>query len=131
MDIGSNSIKIYNGAATTLSLLRTVNLPGTPIGIAALDDGSKFYVLFGGNPGTVGVYDTQSFQLLQTLTVQNTPVSIAASPGSSKVYIVNQTGDAGSASPQFPTGSVSIIDTSNSTVLNVSAGPKPVFVTTR
>jgi YVTN family beta-propeller protein len=131
VDSGSNSIKIYNGAATTLSLLRTVSLPGTPIGIAPLDNGAKFYVLFGGNPGTVGVYDTQSFQQLKTLTVQNTPVSIAASPGSSKVYVVNQTGDAGSPTSQFSTGSVSIINTSNDTVLNVAAGPKPVFVTTR
>jgi YVTN family beta-propeller protein len=130
VDPGSNSIKVYNGASSTLSLLRTVNLPGTPIGMAALDSGSKFYVLFGGSPGTVGVYNSQSFQLMTTLTVQNTPVSIAAAPGSSKVYVVNQTGDAGSATPQFPTGSVSIIDTANDTLLNMAAGgAKPVFVT--
>jgi DNA-binding beta-propeller fold protein YncE len=131
VDPGSNSIKIYNGAAPSLSLLRTINLPGTPLGIAALDDGTKFYVMYGGAPGSVGVYDTQSFQLLRTLTVQNTPVSIAASPGSSKVYVVNQTGDAGSASPSFPDGSVSIIKTSDDTVSTLGTGSiKPVFVTT-
>jgi DNA-binding beta-propeller fold protein YncE len=131
-DTGSNTIKIYNGAANSLSLLRTISLPATPLGIAPLDNGTKLYVLFGGSPGTVGVYDTQSFQLRTTLTVQNTPVSISASPGSSKVYVVNQTGDAGATTPQFPNGSVSIIRTSDDTVLNMPAGAaKPMFVATR
>ncbi len=131
MESGSNSIRIYNGAAPSLALLRTVNLPATPLGLAVLDSGTKFYVMFGGSPGTVGVYSAQSFQQTATVTVQNTPVSIAAAPGSSKVYVVNQTGDAGSTSPQFPNGSISIINTSNDTVLNVAAGAaKPVFVTT-
>jgi DNA-binding beta-propeller fold protein YncE len=129
---GSNTINIYNGAAPSLTLLRTVTLPGSALGMAALDDGTKFYVLFNGTPGTVGVYNTQSFQLTTTLTVQNGPVSIAAAPGSSKVYVVNTTGDAGSAAPKFPNGSLSIIKTSDNTVLNIDTGAsKPMFVATR
>ncbi len=129
---GSNTINIYNGAAPAIQLLRTVNLSGSPIGLAALDNGSKFYVLYSGNPGHVDVFNTQSFQRTSTVTVQNNPVSIAAVPGSSKVYIVNQNGDAGSATPQNPNGSVSIIKTADDTVLNVgTSSVQPVFVATR
>jgi DNA-binding beta-propeller fold protein YncE len=132
VDSGANKINIYNGAAPSLTLLRSVSLPASPIGLAVLDNGSKFYVLYAGSPGSVGVYDTQSFQLLSTVPVQNTPVSIAAAPGSSKVYVVNETGDAGAASPQFPNGSLSIIKTSNDTALNIGLGAsQPVFVTVR
>lgn len=129
---GSNTINIYNGAAPSLQLLRTVNLSGSPIGLAALDNGAKFYVLYGGNPGRVDVFNTQSFQRTSTITVQNNPVSMSAAPGSSKVYVVNQNGDSGAASPQFPNGSVSIIKTSDDTVLNMgTASVQPVFVATR
>ena len=131
VDTGANKINIYNGAAPSLSLLRTVSLPATPIGVAALDNGSKFYVLYAGSPGTVGVYSTQSFQVTSTLTVQNKPVSISAAPGSSKVYVVNQLGDAGAAAPKYPNGSLSIIVTASDTVLTMSTGSaQPVFVTT-
>lgn len=127
---GSNTINIYNGAAPAIQLLRTVPLSGPPVGIAVLDNGSKFYVLYGGNPGHVDVFNTQSFQKTATLTVQNNPVSIAAVPGSSKVYVVNQNGDSGSASPKYPNGSVSIIKTSDDTVLNVgTSSVQPIFVT--
>lgn len=129
---GSNTINIYNGAAPSLQLLRTVNLSGSPIGLAALDNGAKFYVLYNGNPGRVDVFNTQSFQRTSTITVQNNPVSMSAAPGSSKVYVVNQNGDSGATSPQFPNGSVSIIKTSDDTVLNVgTASVQPVFVATR
>ncbi len=129
---GNNTINIYNGSAPALQLLRTVPLSGSPIGIAVLDNGSKFYVLYGGNPGSVDVFNTQSFQPTSTVTVQNNPVSIAAVPGSSKVYVVNQNGDSGSATPQYPNGSVSIINTINDTVLNVGTNSvQPVFVATR
>jgi len=132
LNSGSNTVNIYNGAAPAIQLLRTVPLSGSPIGIAVLDNGSKFYVLYGGNPGHVDVFNTQSFQKTSTLTVQNNPVSISAVPGSSKVYVANQNGDAGSASPQFPNGSVSIIKTSDDTVFNVgTSSVQPVFVTTQ
>jgi YVTN family beta-propeller protein len=129
---GSNTINIYNGAAPSLSLLKTVSLSGSPLGVAVLDDGTRFYVLLNGAPGSVAVYNTQSFQQTATVPVLNSPVTIAAAPGSSKVYVVNMTGDAGTASPKFPTGSLSIIKTSDDTVLNLDTGaPKPMFVATR
>jgi DNA-binding beta-propeller fold protein YncE len=129
LNSGSNTVNIYNGAAPALQLLRSVPLSGSPIGIAVLDNGSKFYVLYGGNPGHVDVFNTQSFQKTATLTVQNSPVSISAVPGSSKVYVANQNGDAGATSPQFPKGSVSIIKTSDDTVFNAgTASVQPVFV---
>ena len=132
LNSGSNTVNIYNGAAPAIQLLRTVPLSGSPIGIAVLDNGSKFYVLYGGSPGHVDVFNTQSFQKTSTLTVQNNPVSISPVPGSSKVYVVNQNGDAGATSPQFPNGSVSIIKTSDDTVFNVgTSSVQPVFVTTQ
>ena len=136
MNSGSNTINIYNGAAPSLSLLRTVTLPGSPVGVAVLDNGTKFYVLLNGAPGSVAVYNTQSFQQTATVPVQFSPVSIAAAPGSSKVYVANMVGDAPTASPtvtpKFPNGSLSIIKTSNDTVLNMDTGAsKPLFVATR
>jgi YVTN family beta-propeller protein len=135
LNSGSNTVNIYNGAAPSLTLLRTVNLQASPLGIAVLDNGTKFYVLLNGAPGSVAVYNTQSFQQTATVPVQFSPVSIAAAPGSSKVYVVNMAGDAPTASatvtPKFPTGSLSIINTSNDTVLNLDTGaPKPMFVAT-
>ncbi len=130
--LNSNSVSIYNGSSTTLTLLKTVNLPAAPLQMAALDDGSRFYVLYAGSPGTVGVYDAQSFLLRTTVTVQNNPTSIAASPGSGKVFVTNRTGDAGAATPSFPNGSLSIIRTADDTVINITTGvPTPVFVTAR
>ncbi|HWR16390.1 MAG TPA: YncE family protein [Terriglobales bacterium] len=124
---GSNTVSIFNASAPQLTLLRTVNLSGAPLGIAVLDDGSKFYVLRGGSPGQVDVYDAQSFLLRTTITVQNDPVSIAASPGSTKVYVANRAGDPNTAS--LANGSISIIKTLDESVINIApAGPNPFTV---
>lgn len=127
---GASSVSIYNAATpSTLTLLRTVSLAVSPIAMAVLDNATKFYVLYGGSPGTVGVYDAQSFALRTTLTVQNDPRWIAASPGAEKVFVANRLGDAGATTPQFPNGSISIIKTQADTVSNIApAQPNPVFV---
>lgn len=129
----SGSISVFNASTPgVLTLLRTVPTAGAPIGLAVLDNGVKFYVLHAGTPGTVEVFDAQSFAVRTTVTTQNNPVSIAAAPESSKVYVVNSTGDAGAATPAFPNGSISIIKTSDESVLNVASGtPNPFFVTMR
>jgi YVTN family beta-propeller protein len=131
--MNTGSISVFNAATPgNLSLLRTVPTSAAPIGLAVLDNGSKFYVLYAGTPGKVDVFDAQSFALRTTLTAQNNPLSIAAAPQSSKVYVVNSTGDAGAATPSFPNGSISIITTANDTVLNVASGTaNPFFVTMR
>lgn len=124
----ANSISIFNAGAAQLTLLRTVNTSASPLGLAVLDNGSKFYVLYAGSPGTVDVFDAQSFTLRTTVTVQNNPVSIAAAPGSSKVYVVNKAGDPATAA--LANGSISVIKTLDESVLNIApAAPNPVFVT--
>jgi DNA-binding beta-propeller fold protein YncE len=73
------------------------------------------------------VFDAQGYNLRTTVTVQNNPVSIAAAPESSKVYVVNSTGDGGAT---FPNGSISIIKTSDDSVLNVAPpSANPFYVT--
>jgi YVTN family beta-propeller protein len=125
---GANTISIFNASTPgSLTLLKTVNTSGAPLEIAVLDNGVKFYVLYAGAPGTVDVFDAQSFNLRTTVTVQNNPVSIAAAPESSKVYVVNSTGDGGAT---FPNGSISIIKTSDDSVLNVAPpSANPFYVT--
>jgi YVTN family beta-propeller protein len=130
---GANSISVFNASSpSNLTLLRTVSTASTPLGIGVLDNGTKFYVLYGGTPGSVGVFDAQSYALRTTLTVQNNPVSISAAPGSIKVYVANKNGDAGAGTPQFPNGSISIIKTQDDTLLTLPPGqPNPVFVTSQ
>ncbi|HET9697020.1 MAG TPA: YncE family protein [Terriglobales bacterium] len=125
---GGNTISVFNASTPgSLTLLKTVNTSATPIGIAVLDNGVKFYVLYAGAPGKVDVFDAQSYNLRTTVTVQNNPVSIAAAPESSKVYVVNSTGDGGAT---FPNGSISIIKTSDDSVLNVAPpSANPFYVT--
>lgn len=122
------SISIFSASAAQLELIRTVTTSASQVGIGVLDDGSKFYVLYAGTPGTVDVFDAQSFTVRKTITVQNDPVSIAASPGASKVYVVNRSGDPATA--VLANGSISIIKTLDDSVLNIPpSGPNPVFVT--
>lgn len=128
---GANSITIYNASNPgQLVFLKTVTTAAPPIGLAVLDNGSKFYVLHAGTPGTVEVFDALSFALRTTITVQNNPTSIAAAPGSTKIFVANKTGDPNT--PALASGSISIIKSLDESVLNISpAGPNPVFVITQ
>lgn len=128
---GNNTVSIFNAATpSNLTLLRTVPLSGNALAFAVLDNASKFYVLYGGSPGTVDVFDAKSFALRTTVTVQNDPQWIAASPGAEKVFVVNRLGSGGNpATDPLAKGSISIIKTQSDTVLNIPpAQPHPVYV---
>lgn len=141
LNTGGNSVSIFSASTYPLTLLRTVSTSTTPVSLAVLDNGTKFYVLFQGTPGFVEVYDTQGFFKRTTITVDNNTlptglpavnqILLSAAPGSTKVYAVNYNG-VNSANPSIK-GSTSIIRTLDDTVvLSVpSPVPNPTFVTTR
>jgi YVTN family beta-propeller protein len=135
---GGASVTIIDGSAFPQKILQTVPTSPTPVAVAALDNGTKFYVLFQGTPGKVEVYDALGYFKRSTVTVGNNllpnglpalnQVLLSASPGSTKVYAVNYYGDSTNTS-----GSTSIIRTLDDTVIvNLgSAAPNPTFVTTQ
>jgi len=135
---GSGSVTIIDASAFPQKVLTTVPTSPTPVAVAPLDNGTKFYVLFLGTPGTVEVYDAQGYFKRTTITVGNNTlptglpalnqVLLSASPGSTKVYAVNYNGDALNTA-----GSTSIIRTLDDTVdINMpSAAPNPTFVTSQ
>ena len=136
LDTGGNAVSIFDASTYPLTPLKTVSTGSTPVSLAVLDNGTKFYVLFQGNPGMVQVYDAQGYYLRSTVTVGNNTlpaglpalnqVLLSAAPGSTKVYAVNYYGDTVNT-----TGSTSIIRTlDDSVVANLpSASPHPSFVT--
>jgi len=133
---GSGSITIVDGSSFPQKILKTVSTSATPVAVAPLDNGTKFYVLFLGTPGFVEVYDALGYFKRATIPVGNNTlpnglpalnqVLLVASPGSTKVYAVNYNGDTTNTA-----GSTSIIRTLDDTVvLNMpSAAPNPTFVT--
>jgi YVTN family beta-propeller protein len=143
VNTGSGSITIIDAHAVPATVLRTVTTSPSPVNVAPLANGTKFYVLIlgsgsgpTGTPGTVEVYDAVGFFKRITVTVGYNAlpggalpalnqVLLSASPSSTKVYAVNYNGD-----PTNPTGSTSIIRTLDDTVVaNVaSPAPNPIFV---
>jgi YVTN family beta-propeller protein len=133
---GSASVTIIDASAFPQKVLKTVPTSATPVAVAPLDNGTKFYVLFQGTPGMVEVYDALGYFKRTTITVGNNTlpnglpalnqVLLMAAPGSSKVYAVNYYGDSANTS-----GSTSIIRTLDDTVVTnmASAAPNPTFVT--
>jgi YVTN family beta-propeller protein len=136
VNTGSGSVSVIDANTFPQKVLRTVPTSPSPVSVAALDNGTKFYVLFQGTPGFVEVYDAQGFYKRGTITVGNNTlpnglpavnqVLLVASPGSTKVYAVNYYGD-----PVNTTGSVSVIRTLDDVVVvsMPSASPNPAFVT--
>ena len=59
-----------------------------PSGVAALQDGSRFYVSNSGS-NNVSVVSATSFAVLKTVAVGVNPTFVAAEPGSTKVYVTN------------------------------------------
>jgi YVTN family beta-propeller protein len=141
LNTGSASVSIIDThALPAASVLKTVTTSPSPVGVAALANGSKFYVLFqgsgSGTSGTVEVYDAQGFYKRATVTVGYNALPggalpalnqqlLVASPDSTKVYAVNYYGDAVNT-----TGSTSVIRTLDDSVIVTvpSPAPNPTFV---
>ncbi len=141
VNTGSSSVTIIDGNSFPQTVLKTVSTSANPVAVAALDNGTKFYVLFLGNPGHVEVYDALGYFKRSTVAVDNNAlpgglptlnqVLLAAAPGSTKVFAVNYNG-VNSANPNIA-GSTSIIDTvTDAVTLNLpSPSPHPTFVTAK
>jgi YVTN family beta-propeller protein len=108
---GDNTISVFDASNVNVSnsppipsLAPPITVGTAPKGIAALQDGSRFYVANSGS-NSVNVVSATSFAVLKTIAVGVNPTFVAADPTSSKVYVTNQ----GSFS-------TSIIQTVNDTV---------------
>ncbi len=115
---GDNTVSVFDASNVNVSnsppipsLAPPIAVGTAPKGIAALQDGSRFYVA---NSGSNNVSDVSasSFAVLKTIAVGVNPTFVAADPTSSKVYVTNQ----GSFS-------TSIIQTVNDTVSLAIAAP--------
>lgn len=115
---GDNTVSVFDASnvnpANTPpipSLTAPVPVGTSPTGVAALQDGSRFYVADSGS-NSVTVVSATSFAVLSVIPVGTNPTFVAADPTSTKVYITNK----GSFS-------TSIIQTVNDTISLVIAAP--------
>ena len=118
---GDNTVSVFDASNVNVantppipSLSAPVAVGTTPAGIAALQDGSRFYVANSGS-NDVSVVSATSFAVLKTVAVGVGPTFVATEPGSTKVYVTNPRGF-----------STSIIQTVNDTVSATIAAPPQV-----
>jgi YVTN family beta-propeller protein len=117
---GDNTVSVFDASNVNVansppipSLSSPVIVGTAPTGIAALQNGSRFYVANSGS-NNVSVVSSTSFAVLRTVPVGENPTFVATDPTSTKVYVTNQ----GSST-------TSIIQTVNDTVsVNVPAPPQ-------
>lgn len=115
---GDNTVSVFDASNVNVakmppipSLSAPVTVGTAPVGIVALQDGSRFYVVNSGS-NDVSVVSATSFAVLKTVAVGVGPTFVAADPGSTKVYVTNP----GSFS-------TSVIQTANDTVTTTIAAP--------
>lgn len=115
---GDNTVSVFDASNVNPSnsppipsLIAPVAVGTAPTGVAALQDGSRFYVANSGS-NNVSVVSATSFAVLRVVPVGNNPTFVAADPTSTKVYVTNH----GSFS-------TSIIQTVNDTVSLAIAAP--------
>ena len=117
VNTGSNSVTVFDVANLNLAnnpplpTLGTSNVGSAPVGVTALQDGTRFYVA-NSESNDVSVVSATSFLVLKTIPVGQKPVWIAADPGSTKVYSANH-----------DSGTISIIQTVNDAVVNNMPAP--------
>ena len=115
---GDNTVSVFDASNVNPSnsppipsLTAPVAVGTAPTGVAALQDGSRFYVANSGS-NNVSVVSATSFAVLRVVPVGTNPTFVAADPTSTKVYVTNH----GSFS-------TSIIQTVNDTVSLAIAAP--------
>jgi YVTN family beta-propeller protein len=116
---GDNTVSVFDASNVNVtkmppipSLSAPVAVGTAPVGIAALKDGTRFYVANSGS-NDVSVVSATSFAVLKTVGAGVNPSFVAAEPGSTKVYVTNP----GSFS-------TTIIQTVNDTVSATIAAPQ-------
>jgi YVTN family beta-propeller protein len=115
---GDNTVSVFDASNVNTSssppipsLAAPIAVGTAPTGIAALQDGSRFYVANSGS-NNVSIVSATSFAVLKTIAVGTNPTFVAADPTSTKVYVTNQA-----------SLSTSIIQTVNDTVALVISAP--------
>ncbi len=121
---GDNTVSVFDASNVNLgnnpampSLANPpVSVGTSPIGVTALQNGSKFYVANAGS-NDVTVVSATSFSPLATVKLPDgaNPVFIASEPGSTKVYVADQ-----------GTGQTTIIQTANNTITQNINSPTQV-----
>ena len=89
---GSNTINIYNGAARSLALLRTVPLSASPLGIAAPTARRTLTRRLTALREALGFLTRKASSRRQLCRFSRRVLIAAHLRGSSKVYVVNMTG---------------------------------------
>jgi DNA-binding beta-propeller fold protein YncE len=107
---------VASGPPATIPLLATVPVGTGPIGIAALPDGSMFYVANSGSDN-VTVVSGNSFSPLATVALPAgaNPMWIASEPTSTKIYVAD-----------YGTFETTIINTVNNTVAQNILAPSQI-----
>jgi len=120
--IGTNSVSVINTSNDTVSAT-TIPVGNNPDGVAFSPTANIAYVV-NASSGTVSVINTTTNTVLPTtITVGTNPREVAFSPDGSTAYVTN--------SPAAGTGTVSVIRTSDHTVIDtfdVPSGPHGLVV---
>ncbi len=109
--LDASNVNVVNQNLPALSTLATLtmNAGSYPASVAALPDGTKFYVANAGS-NDVTVFSASTFAELSTVPLGQLPLFIQSEPTSSKIYVATDTG-------------VSIISTSTDTLTTTINSP--------
>jgi YVTN family beta-propeller protein len=105
------ALSIINTAHNTV--IKTLNIAGSPFGVAVSPDASRVYVT-NNSTNEVHIINAITNTLIQSVAVGTNPLGIAVSPDGSKVYVANEGSD-----------NISVITTSDNTVSNITLGSSP------
>ncbi len=110
---GSNTVSVLNPGNTVIA---NISVGSNPTGVAVNSNGTEVYVTNQGS-NTVSVINPADNMVTATINVGLAPQGVAVSPTGPKtgfVYVAN-----------FDSGTVSVINTSNSVVATVNVGTNP------
>ncbi len=107
---------------STMPVLATVHVPGAPLAVTVLSDGSRGYVLSGGSSASVSSIDANNFGISTFADYKGAgPRDIVSSPDGTKVYVVNHDPSViPSPDPSAPAGSTVIIQQPGTNIITTS-----------
>jgi YVTN family beta-propeller protein len=113
----SNTVSVINTANNTV--VTTINVGTTPLGVAVSPDGTRAYVANNNlASNSVSVINTATNTVVATVNVGTSPVGVTVSPDGTRAYVANSTSN-----------DVSVINTANNTVATtISVGNAPIQV---
>lgn len=110
-----NTVSVMSTSTNTL--VATIKVGFSPVGVSASPDGSRLYVT-NANDGTVSVINTSTNTVISTIKVGSYPYGVIVSADGSKAYVTN-----------YNDGNISVINTTTNTVLGIlPAGANPLCI---